>query len=892
MAASPLAALEQPFPGLRAFEPNEAYLFRGREQQTEELLTRLSEHRFMAVVGNSGSGKSSLVRAGLLPALYRGYLTGATTRWRIAILHPGAAPMAALAEALGDSHALGDKFGADAPELLASSSMGLVRLVEQSDLGEGESLLVVVDQFEELFRFRNESQSKDGGAEAALFVRSLLAAVETFGAPVYVAITMRSDYIGDCAQFTGLTEALNRGQYLVPRLTREQRRQAIEEPAAMAGIQVEPRLVQRFLNDAGDDPDQLPVLAHALMRTFHTWKTAGANGPIDLEHYDQAGGMGGALDAHANGILSELGASGEIWAPKLFRCLALSEKGRDVRRPARLARIYEVAGAENDADREAVNAVILAFARSENSLLVRSGQPRLAPGDVIDLTHECLIRKWSALKNWLRAETKSAEWYCDLASDVTRYAAGEKGLWRNPDLSQALRLMEENGWNAAWAAQYWPTGSDPSFAEVQTFLEESRRAEEAERLAEEERRGREIEEAHQLAQARKRASQWLLGASILLGLLLLGGAISVFIYRRDASRLETERAMRLKAEQTLTALYSERDDQKTRVDYLSAQLASSRGEDAAKVKTQLDAAQQQLLKTESEIAAKKKVTTAPAPANDSAVAQIQELRVQLAALRAERDQAMEQLKQRNGPAPAPYKSAPVPQAAPQSVPSAAAPSPATAAAPPPARKPGPLSADQIRAIKQIVAVFETGKPDLAAWERWQNLEMLSGYLQSPSSIGKAQVESFKKRVGLADLTVLRTKDFDELSGTLQNDPAWKEYIAQYGPDATFERAAAQANSLGIITALATAVIFDSIVQGAFNTVRDRTTAHVGGVPATGADERTWVKTYVAKRREFLQSNKSDAIRGEVSRMDAFDALIESGNWNLNRPFTVRGVVIQ
>jgi hypothetical protein len=158
--------------------------------------------------------------------------------------------------------------------------------------------------------------------------------------------------------------------------------------------------------------------------------------------------------------------------------------------------------------------------------------------------------------------------------------------------------------------------------------------------------------------------------------------------------------------------------------------------------------------------------------------------------------------------------------------------------------------------------------------------------------GKAQLESFKQRRGLTDLTVLRSKDFDELSGLVQNDPVWKQYVAQYSSDAMFERAAAQASSLGTTTALATAVIFDSTVMGAFNTVRDRTTAQVGGVPATGADERTWIKTYLAKRREFLQSNRSESIRGQVYRVDAFDALIESGNWELKRPFTVRDVVIQ
>ena len=686
MAPSPLAALEQPFPGLRAFEPHEAYLFRGRDQHTEELLTRLAEHRFMAVVGNSGSGKSSLVRAGLLPALYRGYLTGATTRWRIAIFRPGAAPMGALTEALAEPRALGDDFGADGPELLASSSMGLVRVVERARLQAGESLLIVVDQFEELFRFRKESQSKDGGAQAALFVRSLLSAVETFGVPVYVAITMRSDYLGDCAQFTGLTEALNRGQYLVPRLTREQRRQAIEEPAAMAGLSIEPRLVQRFLNDAGDDPDQLPVLAHALMRTFTAWKAGGANGPIDLEHYEQAGGIGAALDNHGNTILAGLGAAGELWAQKVFRCLTITENGRDVRRPARLSRIYEVTGANTLEERDAVNAVVSAFSRREDSLVARSGSGPLTPGDVVDITHECLIRKWSALKAWLRIETRSVEWYCDLASDVLRHAAGEKGLWRNPDLAQVLKLKEENGWNAAWAAQYWPGEDEPPFRDVETFLGQSQQAHEAEQLAEEGRRQREIEEARQLAHARKRASQWLAGAAVLLALLLIGGSIAAYLQWHRNLEFEQERAMRLKAEQALTALYSEREDHKARVDYLNQRLATVGHKDAGKVKEQLAAAQEQLRKTDSEIAKKQGAAPAAAP-GDAAVAQIEALRTQARALRAERDQAMEQLKRRGG---VPTKATAVPVTTPSQ--------PAPAAT---QKKAAPLSTDQIRAIKQI-----------------------------------------------------------------------------------------------------------------------------------------------------------------------------------------------
>jgi energy-coupling factor transporter ATP-binding protein EcfA2 len=264
MPATKRSATGRPYPGLRSFEASEASLFHGRERQIEELLRRLSQNRFLAVVGSSGSGKSSVVRAGLLPALYRGYLSGATTRWRIAVMHPGSAPLGELAKAL----ARPDVFGNADIDQLRESSFGIVNAVRAASLANGESLLIVVDQFEELFRFRRESVDRDGGAEAALFVSQLLQASEEFGAAIYVVITMRSDFLGECAQFPGLPEALNKGQYLIPRMTREQRREAITASLDLFDASMSDRLVHRLLNDAGDDPDQLSVLQHALQQTY------------------------------------------------------------------------------------------------------------------------------------------------------------------------------------------------------------------------------------------------------------------------------------------------------------------------------------------------------------------------------------------------------------------------------------------------------------------------------------------------------------------------------------------------------------------------------------------------------------------------------------------------
>jgi hypothetical protein len=199
-ARAALVGVPDPFPGLRPFEAGEEIIFRGRQQHTDELLRRLATHRFLAVVGTSGSGKSSLVRAGLRPALDRGYLAGATSRWRIAIMRPGMAPIENLANALRHPEALGGADEAKLGSTLRSSRLGLVETVRDAGLAPGESLLVVADQFEEIFRYQRRMVETDGGGDAALFVNLLLTGAARPDAPIYVVLTMRSDFLGDCAQ--------------------------------------------------------------------------------------------------------------------------------------------------------------------------------------------------------------------------------------------------------------------------------------------------------------------------------------------------------------------------------------------------------------------------------------------------------------------------------------------------------------------------------------------------------------------------------------------------------------------------------------------------------------------------------------------------------------------
>src|SRR5215471_6077430 len=320
---------QAPYPGLRPFTGGEADIFFGREAQTDELVDRLGHSRFLSVVGPSGCGKSSLVRAGLLDALESGFMASAGAGWHVAEMRPGGQPMRQLADALL-TMAGRPRYEHDSAFLQAALERGprsLIEYLQDLPLPRDENLLILVDQFEEIFRFASGA----GQEEADAFVALLLATSQQREQPVYVVITMRSDFIGDCTRFPGLPEAVNEAQFLTPRMTREQSRQAIEGPAEVFGGVVEPALANRLLNDMGTDPDQLPLMQHVLMRMWtraskvvlvergnaapNTATSAGdreepqgEGSPIilTLADYKGVGGLARALSNHADEAFTQL----------------------------------------------------------------------------------------------------------------------------------------------------------------------------------------------------------------------------------------------------------------------------------------------------------------------------------------------------------------------------------------------------------------------------------------------------------------------------------------------------------------------------------------------------------------------------------------------------------
>jgi tetratricopeptide (TPR) repeat protein len=459
--------LQNPYPGLRPFDVHEFESFFGRDRQVDELLGRLRDHRFVAVVGLSGSGKSSLVRAGLIHRLEVGHLTSAGSRWRMAVFRPGSHPIDALAAALDET--LGK-----IPDRVIELRKNTQQLLHttRSGRGPGENLLLVVDQFEEVFRYQREELLSQ--RDAAHFVDLLLAAEQDLSPDyrTYVVLTMRTDYQGDCAQFEGLPEALNRSQYLVPRLTRDQTLEAIVGPAALVDTEIAPDLLRTLLVESAEGRDTLPLLQHALIRLCEERDPSPGGGwQITLALYKTLGGMGQALNDHADDVLAKLPREQKDLAKKIFQQLTEVGQGRDQRRPMRLSQLVErTEGALPD-----VKAVVEHFLAA--NFLTSPDRGRAMDWEV-DISHESLIRQWETLSDWAKEEAQDGDDYLYFAKRVER--GGE--LLTGADFALALEWRDRKR-NEAWSQRY-----GGNFTATLEFIERSREEQKRLRKAEDKRR--------------------------------------------------------------------------------------------------------------------------------------------------------------------------------------------------------------------------------------------------------------------------------------------------------------------------------------------------------------------------------------------------------------------
>ncbi len=466
MEAYATVAHSNPFPGLRSFELEDARLFFGRDKQIRDLRQKLAATRFLAIIGSSGSGKSSLVKAGLIPHIIAEAGSGTeNTVWKVAFLTPEATPVQNLARALHRTFSERNRAFAAAT---TPQELEALLLTDPAAIGRwcaGSPLLLFIDQFEELFRYRQRQAATD---DVAQFIRLLLHFSGTPALGVYVVLTMRSDYLDQCTDDEALTAAINHGSYLLPKMSRQEMEQVITTPVTMMGARIAPGLTARLLNDIGDRADQLPILQHALMRTWNHWQfTNKPEEPLAEADYEAVGTMQRAISVHAEEVYRDLpDDKSRLATEKLFKALlVLGPDNAGGIRPLPVAAISAIAGVRS----EQLVDILNRFREPDVAFLTPSTAQPADEDLIIDIGHERIMILWERLRTWSREETDSAKFYQQLSHSATLYHEGKIGVWTNPELQIGLKWLADNRPTQAWANRY-----DPYLERAVNFLNYSK----------------------------------------------------------------------------------------------------------------------------------------------------------------------------------------------------------------------------------------------------------------------------------------------------------------------------------------------------------------------------------------------------------------------------------
>jgi serine/threonine protein kinase/WD40 repeat protein len=454
---------QNPYKGLRPFVEADASDFFGREALIERLVSRLDEDleasRFLSVVGPSGSGKSSVVRAGLIPALRRGAL-GGSSNWFYVEMTPGAHPLEELETALL-------RVAVHAPasllEQLEQGDRGLHDAVEQT-LAAGSELVIVIDQLEEVFTL------VEAEAERRRFLDIVRFAVTAPDARVRIVTTLRADFYDRPLAYRGFAELVHsRSESVVPLSPRELER-AIAGPAENAAVEVEAALIAEIVADVAEEPGALPMLQYALTELFEHR----SGGVLSAHAYREIGGVSGALARRAEQLFDAMNPAGKQAAKQLFlRLVTLGEGTEDTRR--------RVARSELDrlgvGDR-ALDGVIEAFVRHRLLSLDRDPETR---EPTVEIAHEALLRRWSRMRRWIDEGRDDMRAERRLAAAAAEWEAGG----RDPSFLLGGSRLEQ--------LSTWATGTNLALAQPEReFLTESAERAEAERAAEDVRRSHEI----------------------------------------------------------------------------------------------------------------------------------------------------------------------------------------------------------------------------------------------------------------------------------------------------------------------------------------------------------------------------------------------------------------
>ena len=457
-----------PFPGLRSFTPEESSLFFGRKIESDLLLSKLIQNRFIAVIGASGSGKSSLITCGLLPGINKLSLSGSPS-WNVFYMTPGKDPYESMAEEFIKKSKAADSDKSLRNEILALlkiNSDGIINSLDNLQVNRKENVLIIIDQLEELFRYRIQGKASGSGTIQSSFLNLLTNTLHREDLNIYIVIAIRPDFITECSQYKDFIHIINSSNFLIPQMSRENFREVIEAPLRISGEKIEEELVETLLNDISTQNDQLIILQHAMMRTWARWKELDEpDRPISYSDYQSIGSMNDSISRHTDEVYNNLSSRSKEICERLFKIITTTDHSkRGISRPSKV----NVLKNEILCTTEELSEVVGKFTDSSVSVLSVKGALPLNDDSIIELSHENIIRLWGRLRKWVEEEASSVEMYLFLSDASSLYQQGRTGLLKDSDLQLALKWRDQNKPNLIWAQKY-----NPAFERAMVYLRTS-----------------------------------------------------------------------------------------------------------------------------------------------------------------------------------------------------------------------------------------------------------------------------------------------------------------------------------------------------------------------------------------------------------------------------------
>ncbi len=586
-----------PFPGLRPFTFEESHLFFGQDSITDHIIFKLLTNKFVCLLGGAGVGKTSIINCGIKSVLLSNIAKPVDTPWLIFHTTPGMEPISNLAQfissnqfdnAIDENNHIQEQI---CYSILKRGTLGLIELIDQFRFPANQNFLFIIDQFEDLFRLKYHTSDIEFYDEALQYVNLFLEALKSDKYNIHVVISIRSDFTDDCVLFPNLADVINRSNVLIPKMNRDQVKEAIINPLRILNVKLEESLLVQILNDATTIDDMLARLQHALHRTWNNWVML--NNPdkaISIKEYEVTGGIKSSVSNHANLIFDELNTVDQKTCEIIFK--SLTERGSENKGLPRPCTIKELASVAK-VDIEDILRIIDLFRNQESSFIVCADH-YLNKDSIIDLSHVSLIRLWNRLKIWIEDEAISGQMYTQISETSAAYQVGKVGLLVPPDLQFAINWREKQQPTLEWAKRY-----NPAFERTMVFLRTSLETYEAQEALKHQKARQAIRKV--------RSISFILGSVVLL-------TIGLTIYYQSLTRVADKQktiALRQKMEADIISQKAKIETKEALEDKWKAELDANEAERTKKMameeskvlevqKTQAEVTAQEAIKKTSE----------------------------------------------------------------------------------------------------------------------------------------------------------------------------------------------------------------------------------------------------------------------------------------------------